>query len=826
MTRLHFVAFRPLAFALLAVALSLLSVQPAFAATGASPDGIYWCLGEASSENNFPIPWTTTDDNWTPPPLSAATDTNGYDDYLVQVNYWDSWQSNSSLGYSHGVVCIDYQTDSSGKPTGSFTIVHAGLPGVPRTAANCAAATADGVAGPGTCIDENAWAAANPTLFPWWGNNNFHYPDTYLSPTFVSQYYNGVTGPSTDAGPTAYPSVWKGCSWDALSGCTTGAKFIDDGGNPDGGNPNTFPKQLQYITSLPSTWNINYPASVGTRTDPTQVWDAGYDIWFDTTGDEDTGKATYSGGGRGQNDGLEIMVWMDHNHSYVDGGKDVAGFAQPSGWPREQVNIDNVVYDVWTSRLNNPYFGRLTSTVIPADADPSTCPTLQGATCGTEWNVVTFVATAPYRSQGMSLDAKVFTDYILGVNDGLYTINTTPASGSTRDTSTGTYYGGLLCPNSAMYHDASGLPDFSAVAGATRDCLQQSWWLTSVQAGFEPWVGGVDYTIPAGNIGTPRGLQSVSFQVHDWSTSTTVQSGVMSGQSTPVVYWNAPFNVVYSGCTTYSASNSASFSIALPDGSTYPTTGTQPMGAQDPTTLLFTYTIQKLYPLHGQATITFTSSCGTVILPIYIDPSGQVFYSDGKTPVVGATVTLLHSASGSASGPFTAVPSRNLGLASPVMQPTGNTLNPMPTDKYGDYGWNVAPGSYEVQAQKIGCGSVTSAVQHVTTTPIMSLNLDLTCAAPTPPPPPPPSNPVTVQLTYNGTPWATGYCENVILTNTSSKPVTWKVNFTLPYKGSITSNWNLNYTVSGQVVTAWGVGYNNVLQPGQVSNSIGFCASR
>jgi endoglucanase len=52
------------------------------------------------------------------------------------------------------------------------------------------------------------------------------------------------------------------------------------------------------------------------------------------------------------------------------------------------------------------------------------------------------------------------------------------------------------------------------------------------------------------------------------------------------------------------------------------------------------------------------------------------------------------------------------------------------------------------------------------------------------------------------------------------------VNFTLPYKGSITSNWNLNYTVSGQVVTAWGVGYNNVLQPGQVSNSIGFCASR
>ncbi len=131
MTRSHSVAFRPLAPTLLVVALSLLSIQPALAKTGASPDGIYWCLGEASPENNFPITWTATDTAWTAPPLSAATDTNGYDDYLVQVNYWDSWQSNSSLGYSHGAVCIDYQTDSSGKPTGNFTIVHAGLPGVP-----------------------------------------------------------------------------------------------------------------------------------------------------------------------------------------------------------------------------------------------------------------------------------------------------------------------------------------------------------------------------------------------------------------------------------------------------------------------------------------------------------------------------------------------------------------------------------------------------------------------------------------------------------------------------------------------------------------------
>ncbi|MGH9561998.1 MAG: cellulose binding domain-containing protein [Terracidiphilus sp.] len=825
---------------ILIFAVSLFIARPAHAGTGTSPDGIYWCLGEDINDGaNMPIAWSSADDAYTPPLASTPNpaDTHGFDQYMVDLNYWNTWLSTTSLGYSHGVVCTDIALDSTGKPTGTFTLVHAALPSVPRNPTNCNAATADGLTSPGGCNDEDTWATNNPNSFPWYGNNPFHDADTAsgFNTSAVSQFYPGITGASTDGGPTAYLRVWKGCDWDSTAGCTAGANFTDNGGNPDGGNPSSFPKQLSAITSLPSTWVINYPPAVGNRNDANQVWDAGYDIWFDVTGDMDTGAANpYGGNTRGQNDGLEIMVWMDHNHTYVDGGKNTGGFAQPSGWPREQVSINNVIYDVWTARLNNPYFGSTAagtiagvtnSNVIGGDAEPYKCTTLPGSTCGTEWNVITFAAAkangTDYRSQSMSMDAKVFTDYIMGIQDGLWSVVNQPSG--TRDAS-----GVLLCPLSATYNNPSGQADFAAVQGNTRECLNESWYLTSIQTGFEPWAGGVDYSVSLNNPQTqsPRGLQSTTFQAYDYSTSTTVQSGRTSGNGTPVVYWGDPFNVVYSGCTSFSSSNNASFlitgtSVATGGTVTYPANGTfQNMGAQDPNTLLFTFTVPALQPMHGDTTITFHSGCGNQTVSIFIDPSGAIFYSDSKTPVQGAKVTLLYSPSGSSSGPFQAVPNHNIGLTNAVMQPDDNTTNAMSTDKFGSFAWNVAPGFYVVNAQKTGCGTVSSAVQHVVNTPIINLNLDLPCTAP----PPPPG--IKVQLTPNGTPWATGYCENVVLTNTSSQAVTWKVNFTLPFPGHIYDAWNFNYTASGNSITATGVGWDNVLQPGQTSNSIGFCATR
>ena len=70
----------------------------------------YWCIGQGTSRwstlNNVAIPptvpaWNGDDFAFTAPAATA-------DGYLIQVNYWDSVLSNTSVGYSPGVTCIDY----------------------------------------------------------------------------------------------------------------------------------------------------------------------------------------------------------------------------------------------------------------------------------------------------------------------------------------------------------------------------------------------------------------------------------------------------------------------------------------------------------------------------------------------------------------------------------------------------------------------------------------------------------------------------------------------------------------------------------------------
>jgi cellulase/cellobiase CelA1 len=45
-------------------------------------------------------------------------------------------------------------------------------------------------------------------------------------------------------------------------------------------------------------------------------------------------------------------------------------------------------------------------------------------------------------------------------------------------------------------------------------------------------------------------------------------------------------------------------------------------------------------------------------------------------------------------------------------------------------------------------------------------------------------------------------------------------------EGTITNLWNGVYTQTGSSVTVSGVDWNAVLQPGQSTNSVGFCAAR
>jgi cellulase/cellobiase CelA1 len=124
--------------------------------------------------------------------------------------------------------------------------------------------------------------------------------------------------------------------------------------------------------------------------------------------------------------------------------------------------------------------------------------------------------------------------------------------------------------------------------------------------------------------------------------------------------------------------------------------------------------------------------------------------------------------------------------------------------------------------------SATTAAQQVTAThPITDLNIILPIAAP--PPVVSQGTPsVTVNLTLNGADWQNGYCRNLVVKNTNNYPVTWSVHFSLPFSGKIDPNnyWNMTYTQSGSAVTASGIGWNNVLQPGQALSSSGFCASK
>jgi acetylxylan esterase len=70
--------------------------------------------------------------------------------------------------------------------------------------------------------------------------------------------------------------------------------------------------------------------------------------------------------------------------------------------------------------------------------------------------------------------------------------------------------------------------------------------------------------------------------------------------------------------------------------------------------------------------------------------------------------------------------------------------------------------------------------------------------------------------------WGTGYCATLTVANHTAAAVTWQVAFAV--RGTINNLWNGTFTQSGGTATVSGVGFNAVLQPGQSTDSVGFCA--
>jgi poly(hydroxyalkanoate) depolymerase family esterase len=69
--------------------------------------------------------------------------------------------------------------------------------------------------------------------------------------------------------------------------------------------------------------------------------------------------------------------------------------------------------------------------------------------------------------------------------------------------------------------------------------------------------------------------------------------------------------------------------------------------------------------------------------------------------------------------------------------------------------------------------------------------------------------------------WDTGSCSTLTVTNNTTATITWQVTITV--QGTITNLWNGTFTQTGSAVTVSGVSWDAVLQPGESSNSVGFC---
>lgn len=81
---------------------------------------------------------------------------------------------------------------------------------------------------------------------------------------------------------------------------------------------------------------------------------------------------------------------------------------------------------------------------------------------------------------------------------------------------------------------------------------------------------------------------------------------------------------------------------------------------------------------------------------------------------------------------------------------------------------------------------------------------------------------VTASVTVNDD-WGAGYCAQVTVSNPGSTPQDWLVSFSID--GTVRNMWSAAYTQSGSTVTAEGVSWNNIVQPGGTRN-FGFCAIR
>ncbi|WP_315098051.1 GH12 family glycosyl hydrolase domain-containing protein [uncultured Cellulomonas sp.] len=213
-----------------------------------------------------------------------------------------------------------------------------------------------------------------------WGTSATQCIDVSSTGFTVTQADGSV---ATNGAPKSYPAAYYGCHY---SSCTTNGNIL---------SPNGLQASDPRFATISTSVSMTFPSS-GT-------YDAAYDIWFHRSRPSTT---------TGQNDGAELMVWLNH-----------AGPIQPIGSKIGTASIAGATWDIWSGSAG--------------------------------WNVISYVRQQPTSSATFL------------VND--------------------------------FWKDV-----------VARGLGSTSWYLTSIQAGFEPWVGGAGLTLNSFSVTTdgPQPTQS------------------------------------------------------------------------------------------------------------------------------------------------------------------------------------------------------------------------------------------------------------------------------------------------------------------------------
>jgi len=251
---------------------------------------------------------------------------------------------------------------------------------------------------------------------------------------------------ATNGAPKSYPAVYYGCHY---GNCSSSNNIL---------SPNGLQASDSRFSTISTSVSMSYPGS-GT-------YDAAYDIWFNKSRPSTTTQ---------QNDGAELMVWLNHT-----------GSIQPIGSKVGTANVAGATWDVWYGSVG--------------------------------WNVISYVRQSPTSS--------------------------------------------ISFPVSSFWNDV-----------VSRGYGSTSWYLTSIQAGFEPWIGGAGLAVTNFSVTTDGSTPTQSPTSNPTPTPTTTTPPPSGSGCTATFKVDSTWNGGFQGTVTVKNSGSSMISgwtakATLPSGTT------------------------------------------------------------------------------------------------------------------------------------------------------------------------------------------------------------------------------------------------------------------